>query len=321
MNTDPDIQHPDTAAATGDDSVRRARRVTWLGFWVNAALGVAKIAGGLIGRSSALVADGIHSFSDFLSDIIVLVFVGIARKRPDAGHQFGHGHYEAFATILLSVVLALVAVGIFYESTVSILHVIDGGTLPRPGIIVLVILLASIVSKEWLYHVTRRVGQSIHSDAVIANAWHHRSDSFSSIATLVGVAGAIFLGEQWRVLDPVAAMVVAVFITWVAIQLARPALAELLGASLPHADIHIINETLRHTDGIRAWHGIRTFKSGRDAYIEVHLLVDPDITVRRAHEIATLAERRIAHGLPDTHTHVITHIEPFDPHHHTKPMI
>lgn len=293
------------------EEVKVARHVTWVGFWINAVLGVAKVVGGIISRSSALVADGIHSFSDFLSDIIVIVMVGIARKRPDSGHQFGHGRYEALATTLLSAILIAVAIGIFYDGAERTLSVIHGEQLARPGMLALVILIVSIASKEWLYHYTRRAGERIHSDAVIANAWHHRSDSFSSIATLAGVAGAMFLGEQWRVLDPIAAMIVAVFIAVVGFKMAKPGLDELLGASLPENDTKHINEALKSTPGVKAWHRLRTFKSGNDAFVEVHIKVDPEINVRDAHNIATEAERNIALSLGGRSVHVTTHIEPY----------
>lgn len=291
-------------------AIRSARRVTWIGFWVNAFLGVAKIIGGIFGRSSALVADGIHSFSDFASDIIVLTMVSIARKRPDKGHQFGHGRFEALATLLLSVILLIVGVGIFYEGLMRVIDVCNGEVLPEPGILALVILVVSIAAKEWLFHITRRVGVRIHSEAVIANAWHHRSDSFSSLATLAGVAGAMFLGEKWRILDPIAAMVVALFIVGVGLKMAKPALSEMLGASLRGEELAAIGTTLDNVKGVRSWHALRTFKSGNDAFVEVHLKMDPDLTVSEAHHIATLAEQRIKRDFKDMSVHVTTHIEP-----------
>lgn len=302
----------DSRLITPEKAVAEARHATWVGFWINAVLAVAKIAGGIIGRSSALVADGIHSLSDFVSDIIVIVMVGVARKGPDSVHQFGHGRFEALATLSLSLILAIVSIGIFYDGIVSIRAIADGEILPRPGFVALIILVASIVSKEWLYHYTRRVGKRIHSDALIANAWHHRSDSFSSVATLIGVAGSMFLGESWRILDPVAAMIVGLFIAGVAVSIARPALNELLGAALDPESLTLIRQILSHDiKGVRDWHKLRTFKSGNQAYIEVHLKVDPDINVREAHEIATLAEKKIAMLFPDLDVRVTTHIEPY----------
>lgn len=294
-----------------EESVRMARHVTWVGFWINAALGLAKVLGGIFTRSSALIADGVHSFSDFLSDIIVIVMVGIARKAPDDDHQFGHGRYEALATILLAIVLMAVAAGIFYDGVVKIIAVVHGQVLPRPGIAALVIIIISIGAKEWLYHYTRGVGEKIHSDAVVANAWHHRSDSFSSIATLIGVGGAIFLGESWRILDPIAAAVVAIFIFAVGIQLARPALGELLGVALPEDDIVKIENAIKSTPYVKAFHHLRTFKSGSDIYVEVHIKLDPEMPLRDAHAIATATEKNIAAAFDGTHVYVTTHIEPY----------
>lgn len=307
-------RHIDIKELTPDspEAVSAARHVTWVGFWINAALGVAKVLAGIFGRSSALVADGIHSFSDFLSDIIVITMVGISRKRPDSDHQFGHGHYEAFATILLSVVLAVVAIGIFYDSVERMIAVANGEVLPRPGMITLIIIVVSILSKEWLFHYTKRVGEAIESQAVVANAWHHRSDSLSSIATLIGVGGAMFLGEGARILDPIAAAVVGVFIAVVSVKLCLPAVNELLGASLPENTCKEIEKAVLSTPGVNRFHHLRTFKSGHEAYVEVHIKVNPDITVCQAHDIATQAEKNIAEAVTSYTAHVTTHIEPDD---------
>lgn len=299
-------------------AVRVARHVTWVGFWINAALGVAKIIGGITGRSAALIADGVHSFSDFVSDIIVIVMVGISHKRPDRDHQYGHGRYEALATLLLAIILIFVAAGIAYDGVTRIIQVINGAVLPRPGGIALIIIVISIVSKEWLYHYTRRAGERIHSDAVVANAWHHRSDAFSSIATLIGVTGAMFMGDKWRVLDPIAAIIVGIFILVVGIRMASPALGEMLGAALPPDQLKILGKALDDTPGVLAWHRMRTFKSGNDAYVEVHIKVDPDINVRQAHGIASLAERNMSRSLEGLETHLTTHIEPYDPQKHGR---
>lgn len=191
-----------TAADSRQEAVRVARHVTWVGFWINAFLGLAKVLGGIFGRSSALVADGVHSFSDFLSDIVVIFMVGIARKSPDSDHQFGHGRYEALAAAILSLALMAVAAGMLVDSIGRIILVCKGEVIPRPAPLALVIIAASIVSKEWLFHYTMRAGRRIRSEAVQANAWHHRSDAFSSVATLAGVAGAMFLGESWTRLRP-----------------------------------------------------------------------------------------------------------------------
>ncbi|MCD8386183.1 MAG: cation diffusion facilitator family transporter [Bacteroidales bacterium] len=293
------------------EAIGIARHVTWVGFWCNAALGGAKVAAGIVGRSGALVADGIHSFSDFISDILVLVMVGIARRKPDRGHEFGHGRYETMATILLSLALLIVAIGIAVDAGDKIMAVIHGRTLPEPGMIALIICAASIAVKEWLYHYTRRAGRRIHSEAVIANAWHHRSDAFSSIATLIGVAGAMFLGREWRVLDPVAALIVAIFIAILSIRMAGPSMSQLLGRSLPTEQQEHIKKALASTAGIITYHHLRTATSGADVIVDVHIKVNGCLTVNEAHEIASEAERRI-HGLyPDVNVMVSTHIEPY----------
>lgn len=308
-------QHIDSSEEhyTPEKAVKIAHRVTWVGFWVNAFLGVIKVLGGIFSHSSALVADGIHSFSDFLSDIIVIMMVGIARKKPNKEYQFGHGRFEALATVLLSLILSIVAIGIFYEGIVNIIDFYHGKEIPRPGILALLIILISIISKEWLYHYTRRAGEKIHSEAVIANAWHHRSDSLSSLATLIGVGGAMFLGDNWRILDPIAAIVVGVFIVIVSVQLAKPAILEMLGASLPKEDKKAIIKALKNTEGVKGWSDLRTFKSGYDGFVIVHIKVDPDISVREAHDIASHCERNMRMSVKDLNIQAGTHIEPYQP--------
>lgn len=295
------------------EAVHEARHVTWVGFWINAVLGAAKVVGGIFGRSSALIADGIHSFSDFLSDIVVIIMVGMARKRSDMGHQFGHGRYEALATVILSLALMAVSVGILIDSIGRIIMVCQGDTIPKPATVALIIIAISIISKEWLFHYTMRVGKRIHSESVQANAWHHRSDAFSSVATLIGVAGAMFLGEKWRVLDPAAALVVSIIIGVVSVKMMMPALGELLGRSLTTDECHTIEKAISNTQGVKGWHCLRTFKSGNDAYVEVHIKVDGDMNVRDAHHIATLTENHIKEALPGLSVHATTHIEPFIP--------
>ena len=209
------------------------RRVTLVGFWVNAVLMVLKIIFGIIGHSDALVADGVHSLSDFATDAIVLVFVGIAYKSADSSHPYGHGKFETFASLLIAVVLLGVAAGIGIAGAGSIMSSMRGATLPRPDIFTIIVALASIGSKEYLYRYTIHAGKRINSSSLIANAWHHRSDAISSIATLIGVSAAYFLGSQWRILDPVASIIIAVFIAVSAIQIALPSVNELLERSLP----------------------------------------------------------------------------------------
>lgn len=291
-----------------------ARHVTWVGFWCNAVLGTIKVLAGIAGRSGAVIADGIHSFSDFITDVIVLVMVTIGRRGADRRYEYGHGKYETFGTMLVAAALIVVGVIIFREGLMDVLAAAGGEELPRPGGIALGVCVLSVVVKEWLYRYTVRAGRRINSSAIIANAWHHRSDAFSSLATIAGVGGAMFLGEQWRVLDPIAEMVVAVFIAIVGIRAARPAVLELLEISLPHADLVRISRVISDTVGVQSFHHLRTRRNGPAAIIDVHIKVNPFIPVLEAHAIATDVETRLRHLLGST-TIVTTHVEPcFHPH-------
>lgn len=296
-----------------ENVVKIARHVTWVGFWWNAFLGIAKVLGGIFSRSSALLADGIHSFSDFFSDIVVILMVGISRKKPDKRYQFGHGRFEALATVILSVVLIVVAIGILYEGILNIIEYFKGENIPKPGWIALVIIVFSIIIKEWLYHYTKKAGEKIKSEVIVANAWHHRTDSFSSLATLIGVGGSMFFGEKWRILDPIAAIIVGIFIVIVGVDLAGPALKEMLGASLDKEQKKHILKALKKTPGVLAYSELRTFKSGNDGYVIVHIKVDPDITVREAHHIASNAEHNMRISVQDLILHPATHVEPYKP--------
>lgn len=292
-----------------DNAVKEARKVTWTGFWCNAALGSAKIAAGVAGRSGAVVADGVHSFSDFLTDLIVLVMVTVGRKGESDRYEYGHGKYETFGTLLVVVALIIAGVILFVEGVKSVIDIAGGNVPPRPAMITIAVCVISIVVKEWLYRYTVRVGRRIESQAVVANAWHHRSDAFSSVATLAGVAGAIFLGEGWRVLDPLAQIAVAIMIVAVGIRSARPAVFELLEVSLPAPERERIGEIISSTPGVKRFHHLRTRRNGMNRIIDVHLKVDPAMTVVAAHDIATEVERRIRAEWPSGAI-VTTHIEP-----------
>ena len=206
---------------------KKAARVTWVGFFTNLILSAAKIIAGIWGRSSAMIADGIHSLSDFITDFIVIIFIKISSKNEDNDHPYGHGKFETFATMLISFALFVVAIGIFYSGSIKIYEVLNGEIIERPTYLALAMAAVSIIVKEGLYWYTITIGRKIDSPAVIANGWHHRSDAFSSIGTLIGISGAMFLGERWRVLDPITSLVVGIFIFGVAYKLARPSIQEL----------------------------------------------------------------------------------------------
>jgi cation diffusion facilitator family transporter len=285
------------------------RHVTWIGFWINAALMLLKIGFGFWGHSGALVADGVHSLSDFATDAIVMIFVGLAYRHADNNHPYGHGKFETLATLLIGIALILVAYGIGRAGVCAIIDSFHGSILPRPELLTLPIALLSIVSKEWLYHFTKRAGKSINSTVLNANAWHHRSDAISSIATVIGVGGAIFLGEQWRILDPIVSVIIAVFIFWSAIKVCSPALSELLEQSLPADEVVRASEVVKSTPGVLSFHRLRSRRVGHSAIIDVHVRVNPSITVTEGHDIATEVEHRLRDAFSaDLITNI--HVEP-----------
>jgi cation diffusion facilitator family transporter len=293
-----------------DNIVTVARRITWLGFGVNVVLGILKVLAGVFGRSSAMVADGVHSFTDVVTDVIVLAFVGISHREANPTYQHGHGKFETFATMLLAVILLAVGVSFFIGGLSLTWSAIQGLPLPAPTAAALVMALISILAKEWLYRFTRHTGEKIGSSAVVANAWHHRSDALSSLATLAGVAGAMFLGPQWRVLDPLAAMVVSVFIIGVACKVGKPAIMELLEVALPNEIVSKMYAIIGSTPGVCAFHHFASRRNGNAMLVEFHIKVDSQITVEKAHIIATEVEHRLKAEYGNALKATI-HIEPY----------
>lgn len=266
-------------------------RTTLVGSAVNALLIVLKLLAGIVGRSSALIADAVHSLSDLVTDVIVLVFVRISSKPRDAGHDYGHGKFETFATMIIGLILFFVGVGLFADGTKSVADSLRGATLPRPSMVALVIAAISVLSKEALYRYTVRKGAECKSNALAANAWHHRSDAVSSIGTFVGVAGAMFLGEKWRILDPMAAIVVSFFIAKAGYDIMKPSVGELLDSSLPEDSESDICSIIMSVPGVRGLHNLRTRRLGNDIAIDVHVKMDGAISLTEAHSIASEAER------------------------------
>lgn len=288
---------------------RKIYRVTFVGFAVNLVLSLVKLAAGIVGRSGAMIADAVHSFSDLATDIVVIVFARISAKPCDDDHDYGHGKYETLATIIISLALGIVGAGILVNSIRAIRIVVDGGVLPRPGVIALAAAVVSIAAKEVLYRYTVRVGRSIESPSVVANAWHHRSDALSSLGTLVGIGCAYFLGQKWRIADPIAALVVAVFIFKVAFDLIRTGLGELLERSLP-ADVE--EEILRIVTAdpvVREPHNLRTRRIGASIAVEVHVRMDGAMSVARSHEATVAIERRLRARFGEG-TMISVHVEP-----------
>lgn len=284
-------------------------RVTLVGSVANLLLLIFKFVAGIVGHSAAMLADAVHSLSDFVTDIIVLVFVRISSKPEDEGHDYGHGKYETLATAIIGIILVLVGFGIFWNGVQSIWRFLQGESLSEPGMLALVAAVVSIVVKELLYQYTVLRGKSLNSQAVVANAWHHRSDALSSIGTAVGIGGAILLGPAWRVLDPIAAVVVSGFIMKVAVQLLIPCLDELLEKSLPAEVENKIVETILSFPGVSSPHHLRTRRIGSNYAIEVHVRMDGRISLEEAHHTATQIELKLKE-LFGKNTHVGIHVEP-----------
>ncbi len=287
--------------------------VTLVGTAVNAILIVLKFIAGFVGRSSAMVADAVHSLSDFISDIIVLVFVKIAGKPKDKGHDYGHGKFETLATMIIGVLLFIAGIGLMINGVESVIASLNGQTLERPTMLALVVALASIGSKEWLYRYTLKAGKRLNSPAVTANAWHHRSDAVSSLGTLVGIAGAMFLGDRWRILDPIAAIVVSVFIIKSGYDIVKPCIAELLEASLPDNTEREIITLVMSVPGIESVHNLRTRRIGNGIAIDLHAQMDGNLTLSQAHEKATAAENAIRRAFGENSI-INIHMEPVSPH-------
>lgn len=284
-------------------------KVTVVGSVVNFLLLVFKFVAGIAGHSAAMLADAVHSLSDFVTDIIVIIFVRISNKPEDKDHDYGHGKYETLATAIIVILLLCVGFGILWNGASSIYDFFHGEQLGEPGMLALIAALVSIVLKEILYQYTVIKGRKLNSQAVIANAWHHRSDALSSIGTAVGIGGAILLGDKWRVLDPIAAVVVSIFIMKVAIQLLIPCVDELLEKSLPDEVEHEIEQAALSFPGVSQPHHLRTRRIGNQYAIELHVRMDGKISLEEAHRTATGIERKLKEMFGEG-THVGIHVEP-----------
>ena len=285
-------------------------RVTIVGGIVNLILLIIKFIAGFVGHSTAMVADAAHSLSDFVTDIIVILFVRLSSKPADKSHAYGHGKYETLATAIIGFLLLAVGIGILFEGINKIASVINGEVLDAPGIIAFIVAAISIISKELVYRYTVFKGRSLNSQAVIANAWHHRSDAFSSIGALVGIGFAVFGGEKWRVLDPIAAIIVSAFIIKVAIKILKDSLSELLEHSLPKRKEDEIREIILSVEGVVAPHNLRTRRIGNSCAIDVHIRMDGNISLNEAHDKTIIIEKLLKEQY-GAGTYVIIHTEPY----------
>ena len=288
---------------------REIYRVTIVGSVVNMLLLIFKFVAGIVGNSAAMVADAVHSLSDFVTDIVVILFVRLSGRPADEDHGYGHGKFETLATLFVSLVLFGVAVMLFVGGVKDIVAVARGRQLAEPTMVALIAALISIIAKELLYHYTVKCGEKLNSQVVVANAWHHRSDAFSSIGVLAGVGGAMFLGGSWAVLDPIAATIVSLFIVKVAYSLLMPSLEELLERSLPKDVEQRIEQIILSVDGVSSPHHLRTRRIGSAYAIEVHIRMDGNLTLTQAHAVTTAVERLLKQEFGDS-THVGIHTEP-----------
>lgn len=288
---------------------KEIRRITIAGAVVNIVLTTLKIIAGILGRSAAMIADGVHSLSDLFSDVIVLIFTHISSKGKDRDHSFGHGKFETLATLIVSVMLVVVGADFMAKGVRKIIGVLNGEMIPVPGMVAFWAAAASIAAKEILYHVTARVGKKINSPVVMANAWHHRSDAFSSIGALAGIGGSIILGDRWAILDPLASCGISIAIIAVAVKMALPSLAELLEASLPEEMENEIKEIAMSVEGVDDIHELKTRRNGISVIIDAHVVVDPDMTVVQAHDISTAVETALRSRF-GAETQINIHVEP-----------
>lgn len=298
-----------------------AKKITWVGFFVNAILTGFKLFAGVQGRSAAMVADGVHSLSDFFTDIVVLVGFKLLEKPADEQHNYGHGKYETLATVIISLALIMVGYRILSSGVIAIHGVFfHGQIIPQPGWIALIAAISSIVGKEVLFRYTDAVGKRIQSPAVIANGWHHRSDALSSVGTMIGIGGAILLGQKWTILDPIASIVVSFFIFKVAFEILAPAINELMESSLDKDDLSFIEKAIHDCPQILDFHHLRTRKVGSRVAIEVHLLFDATMTIDEAHLHASSVEQKLKQQF-GAGSILTTHLEPYhklEDHHSLK---
>ena len=272
-------------------------RVTLAGSAGNVLLVIVKFVAGVLGHSSAMIADAVHSLSDFLTDIIVLVFVGISAKPQDPSHDYGHGKFETLATLFISL------------GAVKFAGWLNGASLTAPGRLAFWVAILSILVKEGMYRFTVHKGRKLDSPALKANAWHHRSDALSSVAAAVGIGGALLLGGRWAVLDPLASIVVGAMLLAVAWEILRPSLGELTDASLPDEAEKEILDVIGAFPDVSEPHNLRTRRIGNRIAIEAHIRMDGTLSLQEAHDRTTDIENKLKERFGKD-TLVTLHTEP-----------
>ena len=291
------------------DREKQIYKVTLVGSAGNVLLVIVKFIAGILGHSSAMVADAVHSLSDFLTDVVVLVFVGVSARPQDPSHDYGHGKFETLATLFISLALAGAAIGIIVSGALKFASWLEGEELPAPGKLALWVALLSIAVKELMFQYTARSGRRLESSALTANAWHHRSDALSSIGTAIGIGGAVLLGGRWTVLDPLASIVVGAMLLGVAWKILRPSMGELTDESLPESVEKEILDILGSGSGVSEPHNLRTRRIGNRVAIEAHIRLDGALTLQEAHDRTSAIERRLKDRFGPG-TIVTLHMEP-----------
>ena len=284
-------------------------KVTLVGSAGNVALMTFKFVAGILGHSAAMIADAVHSLSDFVTDIIVILFVKVSAKPQDESHDYGHGKFETLASFFVGLALVAAATGIIVSGAVKLSDWLHGEQLPAPGKLALWAALISIVVKELLYQYTARAGKRLDSQAVVANAWHHRSDALSSIGAAIGIGGAILLGDRWTVLDPLASIVVGAMLVKVAVDLLKVCVNELTECSLPAETEREIEEIISSCPDVCEPHNLRTRRIGNRIAIEAHIRMDGNTSLNIAHDRATHIEILLKERF-GAQTHVTLHMEP-----------
>lgn len=290
---------------------REIIRVTLIGTVINALLLVLKFIAGFMANSSAMIADGVHSLSDFLTDFVVIVMLRISSKPSDEGHDFGHGKYETLATSIIGLLLILVGGGILISGVEKIYgYWINGDALSSPGWLAFWAAVASIVLKEGIFQYTMFKSRNLNSEALVANAWHHRSDALSSIGTAIGIGAACFLGDSWSILDPLAAVIVSFFIFKVSVQLIKNSVNQLLESSLPKEVEDNIESMVHSFEGVKDMHNLRTRQIGVHYAINMHVRMDGNQSLYQSHEKATQIESRLREEF-GPQTIITIHVEPW----------
>ena len=285
-------------------------RITLWGSVVNILLTGLKFAAGILGVSAAMIADAVHSLSDLLTDFVVLLFVRISSRPADYEHPYGHGKYETLATSIVAIALLAAGGVLAAEGIEKIVSSLRGEPLIMPSRIALWAALISIAAKELIYQFTIRVSRRVQSTALEANAWHHRTDALSSVATAAGIGGALLFGGKWAILDPIAAVLVSVFILVTAGKLLHEAVQDLMEKRLPEEVEQQIRDIVAIDSEMSEMHHLRTRRVGSVYSIEMHLRMRGDTSLYEAHRHSMLLEQRLRERFGEG-TMVTIHIEPF----------